>query len=342
MIFCTLFNWAYLPQGLALYRSLERTTRGNFVLYVLSMDDFTLGALRKLGLANMRVIPLSEIEDDAMRAVRCSRSIGEYCWTCTTPLLLHVQKLHLAGTVVTYVDADLCFYSDPSVVLEEMGDGSILIHEHDFAPEHAALQDGAGRFNVGLASFRNDAEGRACLERWRMQCIDECVMDPAAGKCGDQNYLDEWPSLYSGLVISQNRGVGLAPWNVSKRHVTVGAQGLMADGQPVVFYHYHSLRLLRPRLGFKPLAMVSGNYFCEPEIVECIYAPYAAQLWRAYRHLKKNGYGIGHAIPTLTHVYTQYVNRQFLFLIAGRAISPKRNVQVLTALYGIDADREVL
>jgi hypothetical protein len=224
MIFCTLFNWRYLPQGIALYWSLERATKGNFTLHVLCIDDHTLAALRSLRLPKVRLIPMSEIEDDMLRALREMRSIGEFCWTCTTPLLIRVLAQQPPDAVVAYVDADLWFDADPRAVLDEMGKGSIFIHKHDFAPEHKRMATSAGRFNVGLVAFRNDVEGRSCLERWKIQCMDECVMDPAANKCGDQNYLDEWPERYSSLVISQNPGVGLAPWNVSKHRVTTKAK----------------------------------------------------------------------------------------------------------------------
>src|SRR5260370_41245161 len=109
MIFCTLFNWAYLPQGLALYHSLARATAGNFVLYVLCMDDFTAAVLRRFRLSGVRIIQLAEIEDDTLRALRASRSVGEYCWTCTTQLLMHVHELHPPAEVVTYVNDDLWF-----------------------------------------------------------------------------------------------------------------------------------------------------------------------------------------------------------------------------------------
>jgi hypothetical protein len=342
MIFCTLFNWLYLPQGIALYRSLERAVSGQFMLHVLCMDDFTLAALRTLDLPNLRPIALSEIENDALRAVREKRTIGEYCWTCTTPLLRYVMAQQAPDTVVSYVDADLRFFSDPSIVLTEMGSGSIYVHEHDFAPEHAELQMVSGRFNVGLVAFRNNEEGRTCLEKWYAQCIDECVMDPAAGKCGDQNYLDDWPDLYPGLVISSNPGVGLAPWNTSKYRVTEHRGSVTANGRPVVFYHYHSLRMLRPRLGFGPVLIASGNYRFDPIVLRAIYEPYVREIWRAARQLDRKGYSTASAIPTVPHVYATTRNDQLLFQVAEYLVPTSFNVRAMKALYGIDADRDML
>ena len=342
MIFCTLFNWLYLPHGIALYHSLARTVSGEFALHVLCMDDFTLAALRALNLPNLRPIGLSEIENDALKAVREKRTIGEYCWTCTTPLLRHVIARQAPDVVVSYVDADLRFFSDPSVVLAEMGSGSIYVHEHDFAPEHAGLAMVSGRFNVGLVAFRNNDEGRACLERWSAQCVAECIMDPAAGLCGDQGYVDEWPDQYAGLIISRNPGVGLAPWNISKYMLASHRGAVSVNGNPVVFYHYHSLRLMRPRLGFKPVATAVGNYRFDAKIVSAIYQPYVCDVWRASRKLDRKGYSITKAIPTIPQIYTNARNDQFIFQIAGYSVPVGHNIQILKALYGIDADRDML
>ncbi len=342
MIFCTLFNWLYLPQGIALYRSLERATSGQFTLHVLCMDDFTLEALLKFELPNLRPIPLSEVENDGLRAVREQRTIGEYCWTCTTPLLNHVIAQQAPDTVVSYVDADIRFFSDPSVVLAEMGDGSIYVHEHDFAPEHAGLRATSGRFNVGLVSFRNNEEGRACLEKWSAQCLEQCIMDPAAGLCGDQGYLDEWPDLYPGLVISANPGVGLAPWNISKYSLSSRRGTVAVDGRPVVFYHYHSLRLMRPRLGVKPTMTATGNYRFDQAIIRAIYEPYGLEIWRASRDLDRKDSSVAKVFPTVPHIYSNARNDQFMFQIAGYSVPMERNIEALKLLYGIDADREVL
>jgi hypothetical protein len=167
-------------------------------------------------------------------------------------------------------------------------------------------------------------------------------MDPEAGKCGDQNYLDEWPALYPGLVISPNPGVGLAPWNVTKHSIGNHQNGPTVDGRPVVFYHYHSLSMLRPRIGFKPVVMAFGNYFFDWDVVHAIYAPYVRQLWRASRRLDKAGSTIMPAVATLPHVYTQVRNRQLMVQFGGYTLPVGRNAQALTMLYGIDADREML
>jgi hypothetical protein len=341
MIFCTLFNWRYLPQGVALYRSLDRATRGNFTLHILCIDGFALAALRSLDLPRARLIPLGEIEDDRLHALRNQRSIGEFCWTCTTPLLLHVMAQQPQDAVVTYVDADLWFDADPHAVLEEMGSGSIYVHEHDFAPEHHTLAASSGRFNVGLVSFRNNAEGLGCLERWRSQCMDECVMDPAAGKCGDQNYLDEWPERYSGLVISKNPGVGLAPWNIGKHSIASAGGHFFADGRPMIFYHFHALSMLRPRLGVWPMVMASG-YTVDLVIADTLYARYVRELRKATRQLKKQRSGIEHAIPTLPSVYGGIRNRDIMLQLGFFPLKVEKNSKVIGMLYGIDADKEIL
>jgi len=288
VIFCTLFNQAYLPQGIVLYRSLERTAKDGFLLYVLCMDRQTAAVLERLDFPSLRIIPLEDIETEEMRAFKAQRSIGEYCWTCTTPLLLHVLDRCDRGAVVTYVDADIAFFSDPSTIMKELGSGSIYIHEHDFAPRYVALEAVSGRFNVGVSAFRNNAEGRACLDLWKSQCFDECVMNFDAGKCGDQNYLDEWPKLYPSLVISTNPGVGLGPWNIESRKIDESGSHITIGGRAAVFYHYHSLKLLKPDWGIKPIWM-SGWFEIPATAKSAFYYPYARELWRAVAAIERNG-----------------------------------------------------
>ncbi len=341
MIFCTLFNKLYLPQGIALYRSLARTAGGDFTLFVLCLDELSAQALERLDLSNLRIVRLREIEDDALRAARDNRSVAEFCWTCTTPLLLHVQSLYPEGTVVTYVDADIRFFSDPKAILMELGQRAILIHEHDFAPEHAS-HIGAGRFNVGIAAFRNNAEGRMCLERWKAQCLDNCGIDYETGNCGDQRYLDEWPQLYPGLAIAEHPGIGLGPWNITKHRIEDDRGNVTVDGRPVVFYHYHGLRNLRPRFGVKPVFLANGNYVFAPEIIQAIYRPYVHELAEALDELRRLGFRIDQDFGTLSTMHSSTEGRQLLFSMAGMVCAPERNPQIISSLYGLDIIRDKL
>jgi hypothetical protein len=334
MIFCTLLNRLFLPQGIALYRSLERTASRDFLLYVLCIDDVSADELARLRFPKLHTIRLDEIDDVELKAERTKRSIGEFCWTCTAPLLLHVQDRHPPDTVVAYVDADIRFFSDPAAIFDELGDGSIFIHEHDFAPQHAHLRAQAGRFNVGVTAVRNNDEGRVCLDRWRAQCLTECVMDPLSGKCGDQHYLDEWPSLYGGLVISKNPGVGVAPWNIPKHQVRRDGDRVTVDGRPLVFYHYHALRLLRPRLGVRP-ALLGLGYFFSRGVISSIYRPYVHELWRALNELDGVRHLILNDLPGVLAVGDPTTNQQLMLTAGDLALPAERNSRLVKNFFGL-------
>ena len=125
MYFCTLFDSFYLSRGLVMYESLKKNC-AQFHLYIFPFDDLSFQILQKLNLENVTLIPLQDFETKHLLEVKPGRTRGEYCWTCTSSTIHHcLTKFNIPHC--TYVDADLCFYSDPSVLLEEMGDKSILI-----------------------------------------------------------------------------------------------------------------------------------------------------------------------------------------------------------------------
>src|ERR1700732_1654532 len=159
-------------------------------------------------------------------------------------------------------------------------------------------------------------------------------MDHAAGLCGDQGYMNEWPDLYPGLVISANPGVGLAPWDISKYKRANHRGRVTVDSKPVVFYHYHSLRLMRPRLGFKAVTTAVGNYRFDRAIIDTIYKPYGREVWRASRQLHREDSAIVKALPTIPHIYTNTRNDQFMFQIAGFTVPIDRTIRLLKELYG--------
>ena len=262
--FCTYFDSNYLLRGITLYRSLAKHCKKPFRFYVLCLDDETFDALTKLAIQNIVPIALSEVEqwDTELLVAKENRSLIEYYFTLSPVLPLYVLE-HFNADIATYLDADLMFFSSPTVIYKELGDASILITGHRF-PEQLKDLEVFGRFNVQCQVFRNDETGLCCLRRWREQCLAWCYDRLEDGKFADQKYLDEWPELYGEhLVVSKHPGVGVAPWNVADAHLTYAVEGWHVDNQPLIFYHFHGLKFLgrhwlKTGLGIYRTPMTSG------------------------------------------------------------------------------------
>lgn len=243
-------------------------------VYVLCMDSQTQYILNHLDLPFVHCIALSEMEDEALLKAKADRGVAEYCWTLSPCLPSYVMQNHPEIDFITYVDADLLFYSDVEPLFKEIGDASIAIIEHRFTPR---LKDREvnGRFCVEWVSFRRDEQGMACLGRWREQCIEWCYYRLEDGKMGDQKYLDEWPGRYPSCHILMHPGAGIAPWNYAQYQFGHDATGrITVQGSPLIFYHFHQFQLL-DNGGFDRLSTFYTNERAEPE---SIYATYEADL----------------------------------------------------------------
>ncbi|MCW5623673.1 MAG: hypothetical protein KIT73_03025 [Burkholderiales bacterium] len=267
--FCTLFDSGYLLKGVAMLLSLKRHCVGAHV-HVLCMDDATRNILEGLALDFITCLSLSDIEDDALQQAKKDRGVAEYCWTLSPCLPWYVLQNDKDVDFITYVDADLLFYSAVQPIFDEIGDASIAIIEHRFSPR---LKDREvnGRFCVEWVSFRRDDEGMACLARWREQCIEWCYYRLEDGKMGDQKYLDEWPARYPNCHILMHPGAGIAPWNYSQYCFSSdGGDRITVDGAPLLFYHFHQFQLL-DNGRFDRLSSFYTAECAEPEAVYAIY-----------------------------------------------------------------------
>jgi hypothetical protein len=272
--FCTYFDRNYLSRGLALYRSLD-ARGGSFTLHILCLDDEARETLAALRLPHARLISLSDFEDPELLRAKANRATIEYYWTLTPSLPLYVLRQDQTVDVITYVDADLFFFAEPSALFEEMGDASVMIQPHRFPPR---LADRAanGIYNVGWVTFRRDDVGLACATRWREQCIEWCYYRVEDGKLGDQKYLDTWTTDYPSVHVMQHLGGGLAPWNIEQYriHLDRASRRVMVDELPVIFFHFHGMQLYDDgRVERAP-----STYTLRSEDVDLIYKPYERAL----------------------------------------------------------------
>lgn len=238
--YCTLFNHAFLPQGLALHESMVRCC-GDFQLYVLCIDPLVEAQLRMLNLPRVTLLPLADFENDELLAVKPERSLAEYCWTLTPQVFgfVHHQYPHIVR--LTYLDADLFFFDDPTSFFDEFeaSGKDVLITEHAYAPEYDQTAT-SGQFCVQFLTTNFTPQGLRVIDWWKQRCIEWCFDRIEDGRFGDQKYLDHWPALFPDAVhvLSQKERT-VAPWNVNHIAATGGALD-------PVFFHFHGYRIVHP------------------------------------------------------------------------------------------------
>lgn len=235
--YCTLFDMNYLTKGLVMHESLLKHSSEDFTLHILSMDLESHRMIYELQLPNVQQMWLPNFEVSLnLSEMKSNRSWKEYCWTCGSNLMEYLMPW--LGEV-TYVDADLMFFSDPKIVHEEIGSRSIGITPHRF-PERLKKMERNGRYNVAWVTGKPTSSGFKCIASWAKNCRDWCYARNEGDKFGDQRYLDTWETDFPGEVCSiSNVGVNLAPWNSEQYSITEGPN---VDGHPVVFYHLHEFQ----------------------------------------------------------------------------------------------------
>jgi len=272
--FVTVFDFGFAPQGLALYRSLSMHVP-NFVLWIVAMDSELEELFSSIGLQNVRVIPVGQIETEELRAVRSTRTPREYCWTLTPFLYDAVFSREDSARRVTYVDADVWILGDITPIFSELEDSgkSIQITEHAFSPERDVSGE-FGKYCVQFQTATRDGSSRI-LARWQDQCLEWCHGTPEAGRFGDQKYLDEWPSLYPDAVhVAKAKHLFLGPWNALRFPYSEG-----------LVYHFHQVRINAGNAKFR-----LGTYDLPEPLLKNLYEPYIAELKETHRLMRSKGF----------------------------------------------------
>jgi hypothetical protein len=280
--YCTYFDQRYLDRGLAMLRSLRRFDPGCRVT-VLCLTGSCKAALERLDEPGVVALALGDFERAIpdLLAVKPTRTPRDYAFTLASCLAAHLLRDAAPGEIVTYLDADLCFYSSPAPLYAAMAEASVGLvgHRHHWWSRRLEKY---GRLNVGWVSFRNDAAGREAAQWWRARCIEWChghVERHADGdRFADQKYLDHMIEKFPRVTEIAHPGANLGPWNI-RRHTVARGRGrdVLVDGQfPLIFFHYSGLRE-----GGDGQWLCSNVSYLAPFsrfVREQLYVPYLAQL----------------------------------------------------------------
>lgn len=231
----------------------------NATIFVLAFDKTTYDVLESLQFHQIKIISLQDFEDTALLAIKPTRTLGEYCWTCTPSLIAYcIHTFNLPHC--TYVDADVYFFENPNVLIDEMQTDSILLTKHNYTPQYNQ-EATSGIYCVQFMTFKADSYGLKALVWWREQCLKWCYAYYEDGKFGDQKYLDDWDTRFEKVHIVKEMRAALAPWNIQQ----------FSHLKPI-FYHFHNLSFI----GQTKVDL--GNYTLPKVSIERIYKPYLAHL----------------------------------------------------------------
>lgn len=274
--FVTLFDSNFLPQGLALHASLERHIASSYKLWVLCLDDMVFDRLKLLGLSNVALLKLSQLETPELLMAKSNRTLREYCWTLTPFAPSFVFNSDNAVKRVTYLDADTWLLRDPAKIFSELvlNHKSVLITDHAYSVE-CDQSETSGKYCVQYMTFVR-SDGEEVRAWWEKRCLEWCYARHEDGKFGDQKYLEKFPKLFPDKVlVAQDRDNFMAPWNATR--FSIGN---------AILWHFHGLRTVKL---FGAVKVYCGDYYLPPEILKEVYVPYLRDIISAAKVLSAHG-----------------------------------------------------
>ena len=247
---CTVSDIRYLTQGLALYESLLEHTE-DFVLHYMCIDDKSFNIIKKH--ENKSLIPYY-VRDPTIHIQQQDRILGltgrwhgdnrdtmysgysYFCWSLSSFFTNYLMNKNVGD--ITYVDSDIFFYDNFQKVLDTIGEKQVGVFRHRQFDLNSSHEEGL--YNVGVVHFKNGEIGRKTLDWWADAVLYR--KHDHLATCGDQKYLEEFPSLAEGSIfVDQGIGHG-APWEWQlydmSNYLDDGTINWDGEDQKLIFTHF--------------------------------------------------------------------------------------------------------
>lgn len=290
LVFCSLFDSNYIDKGIVMYRSLVNTGC-DFKMYILALDKKCKQILDAYQYPNLFTIDVETFSaDQGLAEIRKTRSIGDFCFTCTAFLIDYVLVKY-SEPICTYVDADLFFYYDPKFLIDSMNNKTVQIVEHRFNPTVSGrLLRVAGTYCVEFNTFKNTPDSLELLNWWKNKCYEACTISAGKkGVWGDQGYLEDWGSKPNVHVL-EYLGGGMAPWNVVQYRLLSNDKEITLEEKRtgntffLVFYHFQYITY---RSAHEVNIHISEPWREDRKLIELLYINYLKELDSAKNELKE-------------------------------------------------------
>lgn len=167
-------------------------------------------------------------------------------WSCKSLYMMYL--LSIGYDKVIYVDNDICFFSSPDFLFEELDTAAIILTPHFYPVDTYNEQNWLeANYRVGLynAGFIGASlKGLPALEWWASCCLYNVKKSAWRGLFDDQKYLDLMPVIFDDVKVLKHKGCNVAGWNIEQcpRSIRNG-ELLIADKWPIIFIHFTTLTI---------------------------------------------------------------------------------------------------
>lgn len=287
-VYCTILSKYRVYQGIVLYRSLLFNTERS-KLYILCVDGESFDICSKMNLDDAILIRVMDLRNEQLVSIKSMRDLNEYCWTLKPYLIEYVLNQPKSGICVTYVDADICFFNDPSIIYKKNKEFDVMLSEHDYSDAYKGVEALCGKYNSGFIVFRNTKNAVKILKWWQERCMEWCHDTLDGGRFGDQKYLDSIPGIFKNVCSINIPGVNIAPWNEQKYTFTVVDQKVNVDRDLLICYHFSGFRVVEKN----KVALIVGS----KKLYNLLHFPYIKVLKGVIEDVEKvaplfNGFNI--------------------------------------------------
>lgn len=167
---------------------------------------------------------------------------------------------------VVYLDPDILTFNSMNVVFDYLNNYNAVVTPHILTPEveysgnlgelHLLL---SGVYNFGFLALKNSTKSRTFTNWWGKRLEDYCFGDQLMNLFTDQKWGDLLPCFMgTDLLVSDNKGLNLAPWNFHERLICSINNKLFvknrldvdSNSDELVFVHYS---------GYNYKLMLSGD-----------------------------------------------------------------------------------
>lgn len=242
MNYCTYFDKNFIVQGLTCVHTLKKYNKNSF-FYILALDMETKLKLESLNLPFIKVINLNLMfqKFPILKKEKKKRNLNEFFFLLT-PFLVYFLLKHQKINHITYVDADLIFFSEISKIETKLfNKKDILASYHDFNKNKITT----GKYNVGFLVFRNNKKVMNQLIIWMKQCMISTTVDGSYSEviCGDQKYLENWEKnkklRFSGIKI---KNFNIGAWNITEKQFSKKGAFLICNNLRLYCIHANFIR----------------------------------------------------------------------------------------------------